>query len=73
MHQPQASSSSGSGSRPKGSGIEEWSLPLRFRRKPISQEEIDYICVSCLDVVFMGIEVMVSFKVILYEIYCKCQ
>ena len=34
------------GTTPKGSGIDESQLPLRFRRRPIDEEEIIAINVS---------------------------
>merc|ERR1711976_99724 len=32
------------GKTPRGSGIDFRDLPAKYRRKPLDQEEIDYIC-----------------------------
>ncbi|XP_055904779.1 uncharacterized protein LOC129940458 [Eupeodes corollae] len=38
-----ASSTKPSASQSRGPAIEDWELPPRFRRKPISEIEMDYI------------------------------
>lgn len=39
------------GLTPRGSGIDYSDLPLKYQRKPISQEEMEYIEV-CLSIIF---------------------
>uniref|UniRef100_A0A914PU32 Uncharacterized protein n=1 Tax=Panagrolaimus davidi TaxID=227884 RepID=A0A914PU32_9BILA len=49
---PKISSIGKIGTTARGTGIDESQLPLRFRRRPIDEEEIAIINVSILKVVF---------------------
>lgn len=49
---PKISSIGKIGTTPRGSGIDESQLPLRYRRRPIDEEEIAIINVRFLKVVY---------------------